>query len=255
MRRALFVVLLLLPFMAHSEQFQRRELIVGSDTLRYRILMPENFSEKESYPVLFFLHGAGERGSDNERQLTWGSAMFLDEAFRSDHPAIVIFPQCPENSAWFDLDSYNTLREDVELASFNSDIPQSATSRMLDNLIDSTLSWRYSDKERYYIMGLSMGSFGTFELMSRRPDLFKAAVPICGGGVLNDADKYGKKVAFWIFHGDKDNVVTVEHSRKMYQKLKSIGADVKYTEFEGVNHGSWTPAFATEGLMDWVFSK
>lgn len=248
------VLLHFLAFSQNHEKYLSKELVVGRDTLKYRILYPENFCACESYPVVFFLHGSGERGGDNQKQLTWGADVFLDSTFRKNHPAIVIFPQCPQGERWFDNNNYEALREDIERTEM-SDIQQSKVSIMLDNLIDSTQKWTYVDTDRYYIVGLSMGGFGIYELLSRRPDTFAAAVPICGGGVLKDAKRYAENVSIWIFHGQTDDVVNVEYSRKMYDKLKSLGADVQYTEFPGVTHNSWTPAFATEGLMDWIFSK
>jgi predicted peptidase len=122
-------------------------------------------------------------------------------------------------------------------------------------LIDELLSELSVDKSRLYVMGLSMGGFGTFDLLSRRPELFAAAVPICGGGDARMAEKYAAHTPLWVFHGDEDNVVPAELSRIMVSAIEEAGGDVKYTEYNGVGHNSWDPAFAEEDLLPWIFNK
>ena len=110
------------------------------------------------------------------------------------------------------------------------------------------------DRQRIYIMGLSMGAMGTYDMTIRYPELFAAAIPICG--TVNPTRlKSAKDVKFRIFHGDADNVVPVSGSRQAYKALKTAGADVKYTEFPGVTHGSWNPAFSLPDFMSWLFSQ
>ena len=126
--------------------------------------------------------------------------------------------------------------------------------RTLKALLDSCLSMPQVDKDRVYIMGLSMGGMGTYDMVARYPELFAAAIPICG--TVNPSRlAVAKDVKFRIFHGDADNVVTVEGSRQAYKALKAAGADVEYIEFPGVTHGSWNPAFNKEDFMDWLFEQ
>lgn len=124
----------------------------------------------------------------------------------------------------------------------------------MKELLDFYLAMPQIDKDRIYVMGLSMGGMGTFDMAVRYPEIFAAAIPICG--TVNPARlKAGKSVKFRIFHGDADNVVTPEGSRAAYRALKAIGADVEYIEFPGCNHGSWNPAFNYPDFMEWLFNQ
>ena len=219
------------------------------DSLLYRLLVPENLDENGKYPLVVFLHGAGERGSDNEKQLTHGGQMFLNPVNREKYPAYVLFPQCPEDGYW----AYGARPSSFESA----DMPQSpeftAVFRTLKELIDSYAARQDVDRRRIYIMGLSMGGMGTFDMACRYPDMFAAAIAICG--TVNPSRlAVAKDVKFRIFHGDADNVVPVDGSRNAYRALKAAGADVEYIEFPGCNHGSWNPAFCYPDFMEWLFS-
>ena len=123
------------------------------------------------------------------------------------------------------------------------------------NFIDTLVKSGNVDKERIYVGGLSLGAFGTFEILWRRPDLFAAAVAICGGGNVQQISLYSKRLPIWVFHGDKDAVVPVSNSRLMVSTLEIYGAKVKYTEYPGVNHDSWNNAFIEHDLLSWLFSQ
>lgn len=234
--------------------FQKKEIIEGTDTLRYRILYPENYNANQKYPLVLFLHGAGERGNDNEAQLKHGSKLFLQAENRRNFPAIVIFPQCPKNSYWSSL---NVKRKEGKQSKFEFPYDKQATASMnlSIKLVQDLLDKGLLDEKRIYISGLSMGGFGTFEALVRHPNLFAAAMPICGGGSVKLAKVYAKKLPLWIFHGEVDSVVPVELSRNVYNKLKALGADVKYTEYPGVNHNSWDNAFAEPEYLPWMFAQ
>ena len=175
------------------------------DSLKYRLLRPEAEKAGKKYPLVLFLHGAGERGDDNQKQLVHGGQMWLNPVNREE-------------------------------------------------LLDTYLAMPQVDKDRIYVMGLSMGGMGTFDLAIRYPEVFAAAVPICG--IVNPARlSAAKDVKFRIYHGDADNIVPVEGSRQAYKALKAAGADVEYIEFPGVNHGSWTPAFNDSEFMGWLFNQ
>jgi predicted peptidase len=222
--------------------------------LRYRILLPENYDPSEEYPIVLFLHGAGERGNDNEQQLAHGSELFLTDDVRKKYPAIVVFPQCPEKKTWAEMKWGNS---DNGKASFSFPLAKKAgkMASLVMGMMKKIARDEAVDKKRIYVMGLSMGGFGTFEMLYYWPNYFAAAVPICGGHNPNGASKYAAKVPLWIFHGGDDNVVSPEYSREMYNTLKGFGADVKYTEFPGVKHNSWDNTFDTEELLPWVFSQ
>ena len=258
MIKTLFSALVLTLSVGLSAQdrnlFEAQYFIQDEDTLRCRILTPQNFALNKKYPLVVFLHGSGERGTDNSLQLAWGADLFLDSINRSKFPAIVVFPQCPENESWA-----NVKRTEVKdsLGGFEMDTVSNTghTSAMVLRFIDTLLAHGSIDKSRIYLGGLSMGGFGTFEFLWRRPDLFTAAFPICGGGTPEKTRLYAKKLPIWIFHGDADPVVAVQHSRRMLHALKNTTAEVKYTEYPGVAHDSWKNAFAEPGLLEWVFSK
>lgn len=237
-----------------KQQFEKQLFIMGEDTLHCRILTPINYSPKKKYPLVIFLHGSGERGNDNEKQLTWGAELFLDSMNRSRYPAIIVFPQCPLNNSWA-----NTSRTNIKdsLGGFRLDTLATAQKPMqlLMHFIDTLTAGGGVDKQKIYIGGLSMGGFGTFEILWRRPELFAAAFPICGGGIPEKVSRYAPKLPIWVFHGDADPVVSVSNSRIMVEALKKNKALVKYTEYPGVGHDSWKNAFAEPGLMPWIFSQ
>lgn len=237
-----------------SEYLKKEFKGKSGDILPYRILYPENYNPDQQYPLLLFLHGAGERGSDNEKQLLHGSAMFLEPINRRNFPAFVVFPQCPEDGWWINRSQLQTLESDSNLNG-SYEFPASESMTLVMQLLDEMISELKIDNTRLYVMGLSMGGFGTFDLLSRRPELFAAAVPICGGGDARMAERYAAHTPLWVFHGDEDNVVPAELSRIMVRAIDEAGGDVKYTEYKGVGHNSWDPAFAEEDLLPWIFNK
>ncbi|MBS1682847.1 MAG: prolyl oligopeptidase family serine peptidase [Bacteroidetes bacterium] len=222
-------------------------------TLPYRILYPENYDKTKKYPLILFLHGAGERGNNNEKQLTHGKKLFLTDQARKNFPCIVIFPQCPEESYW---SSVNVDRTKVPLGldfDYTRSImpPLKAAIELVKTITDK----EGVDKKRIYVTGLSMGGMGTFEAVYRYPKLFAAALPICGGGDAKRYDKRVKKIPFWVFHGGADKTVDVNCSREMVEKLKTIGAKVRYSEYPGVGHNSWNNTFAEPDFLSWMFSN
>lgn len=233
---------------------KRIYLDANGDTLNYRILYPKNYDRTKQYPLILFLHGAGERGYDNEAQLTHGAKLFLQAENRKKYPAIVVLPQCkpaPDYWAHMVLNEQNGLRyREFPL----KEAPNPSMKRVME-LLAKLQNEEAIDQNRLYIMGLSMGGMGTFELLSRLPNTFAAAVPICGGGNVSQAVKYAKTTSLWIFHGGKDDVVLPLYSQQMYEALKAAGADVQYTLFPDANHNSWDPTFKQKGLLAWLFSK
>lgn len=218
--------------------------------LSYQILWPASFSKHKKYPLVLFLHGSGERGSDNEKQLVHGARLFLDEENQKKYPAIVLFPQCPGEGFWAKTD-FSGGKSGLTFMDYEA--PTTAMSIVL-NLLDSLLDQPFVDNDRVYLGGLSMGGMGTFELLARRPNVFAAAFPICGGGNPSSAKKYAGKVKLWVFHGAKDDVLYPDYSTEMVLALIKAGDRPKYTLYGDANHNSWDSAFAEPNLLPWLFN-
>ncbi len=239
-------------FAQDVSKFKKESFIKGSDTLKYRILYPENFDAAKKYPVVFFLHGSGERGKDNEKQLTHGSKMFLADEFRKKYQAVVVFPQCSESSFWSNVEM-----ETVTGKRFFNFLTRGEPTKAMDLLLgltDELVKKPFADQSRIYLGGLSMGGMGTFELLRRKPKTFAAAFPICGGDNISNVKKY-KKIPLWIFHGGLDDVVNPQLSYNVYHALKEIGHTPKFTVYPKANHNSWDSTFAEPELMSWLFSN
>ena len=251
-----FLILLLAPFSHLDAQVPSpysKEVFVGaSDSLPYRRLLPADFKTDKKYPLILFLHGAGERGADNEKQLTHGSSLFTSPVNRGAFPAIVLAPQCAAGDYWaqvaVDRSSYPVGLD------FQYEKGPTRSLKLVMELLDSYRGLPYVDSTRIYIMGLSMGGMGTFELLHRLPDVFAAAVPICGGGDPATVAAYAGKIPLWIFHGAVDQVVAPEHSLRMVNALFEAGARPGFTLYDRVNHNSWDYAFAEPELLPWLFS-
>ena len=223
--------------------YEKKEFILSEGkTLPYRILYPENYDKSKKYPLILLLHGGGERGKDNEKQLTHGAKLFITEENRKNFPAIIVAPQCPEDSYWASTKidrTHNPFKIDFDYSA-EANWPLVAANELVKKLSNE----ESVDKSRVYITGLSMGGMGTFESVYRYPGIYAAALPICGGADTNKYDKRTGKIPFWVFHGAADAVVDVNLSRQMVEKLKSLKTEVKYSEYPGVNHNSWDNAFA-----------
>jgi predicted peptidase len=180
--------------------------------------------------------------------------LFLREDIRNQFPAIVVFPQCSKNSFWSNVQfKYDTVTKQRKFE-FQKGGEPTVAMKMLLGLLDELKNKYKLDSKRYYVGGLSMGGMGTFELVNRKPKMFAAAFPICGGANTATAKKLAK-TNWWIFHGVKDNVVPVQLSQEMADALKANKASVKLTLYPNADHNSWDPAFAEAGLMPWLFSQ
>jgi len=254
--RLLISFCLLLPFGVAAQSdvlYQEATFQHEGLELPFRILYPSSIEQGKQYPLLLFLHGAGERGNDNKKQLIHGSHLFTDPGNRQRFPSIVVLPQCPEDDYWSNVN--RTVNEDGS-RSFEFDVQKPPTDAMqaVIALMDSLLGTDMVDKDRVYVGGLSMGGMGTFEIAYRRPDWFAAAFPICGGGDPSSADAIAGEIPFWIFHGEKDDIVLPENSRRMARAIRDKGGEARLTIYPEANHNSWDPAFAEPDILTWVYS-
>ena len=217
------------------------------DTLLYRQLFPDADTLRR-FPLVIFLHGAGERGNDNEAQLKWGVMNFASDENMIRFPAFVIAPQCPLNTSWANL---NRDRNSTQMS-----LQPSPTKPMqlLIELIGQLKRTLRVDTTRIYITGLSMGGFGTYDAIMRYPKLFAAAVPVCGGGDVSKAPSIAH-IPTWIFHGAEDPSVSPVYSLEMLQALTKAGAHPGFTQYPEVGHFSWLGAYSDHLMIEWLFRQ
>jgi predicted peptidase len=245
----------LLPSKAFAREtgFLNRTIKVGGKEYRYVVYVPADWTPKQKWPVILFLHGAGERGSDGLAQSDVGIGRGL-RMHADRYPFIVVMPQCGTDKVWSDPDM-----EAQALAA-----------------LEQTIKKFKGDRDRVYLTGLSMGGFGTFNMATKYPGRFAAFVPICGGiraqedspqmrvelvddariadPVAETAHRIGK-TPIWIFHGDADQSVPVQGSREIAEALRAAGGNVTYTEYPGVGHNSWDKAYADPELPKWLLQQ
>lgn len=250
------IALLLCFAVAKAQDFKKYDkgsYIKGKDSIYYRILFPENFDPLKAYPMIVFLHGSGERGNDNEKQLTHGGKLFLKDKFRKQFPAIVVFPQCSSDSFWANV-KFKSGASGKRVFNFATGGKPTKSMHALLGMLENLRDKPYVDKSKVYIGGLSMGGMGTYELLRRKRKMFAAAFAICGGDHVANVRKY-KKTPLWIFHGEKDDVVPVGLSTEIADQLRVLGVDPKITLYPNDNHNSWDSAFAEPELLPWLFSQ
>jgi predicted peptidase len=239
-----------------AQEFQKKIFLNDNDTLNYNLLIPDKpFPQslinigsdiQQLYPLIIFLHGAGERGNDNEIQIAHVKGIFLDSLNRKKFPAFVIAPQCPTGKRWVE----SSWKVSKHIMPEKPSISIALTMQLIDSMINNFPI----DKKRIYITGLSMGGFGTWDLICRYPNKFAAAIPICGGGDITMAKKIKNK-PIWAFHGSEDKVVKVILTREMINSIKQEGGTPKYTEYKGVGHDSWVKAYREKELLEWLFKQ
>ncbi|MFZ0490615.1 MAG: prolyl oligopeptidase family serine peptidase [Salegentibacter sp.] len=251
----ILMILLMAPFAAAAQdhkfdEFQKENFVKEGDTLPYRILFPENFKRSKKYPVVLFLHGAGERGNDNQAQLVHGGDLFLKT--RKEFPAIVIFPQVPKDDYWANVE-VNRKTRPFEF-DYHSEGEPTRSMELTMELMDSVSKQKFVDRSRVYVAGLSMGGMGTYEILGRRPEMFAAAIAICGGADPEIAKKYNPNLDIWIFAGEKDDIVPPEFSKTMSRVINHLGRDAKLSLYPNDNHNSWDSALAEPSLLPWLFN-
>jgi len=206
-------------------------------TVKFRWSAPETTEPGETYPLVLFLHGAGERGDDNKAQLKHGVMPIIRNAEKLGTPVFLIAPQCPADGWW----------------STNADLPNPLLDAVM-KLVDDKIKRHPVDPKRFHVTGLSMGGFGTWELLARAPKRIASAVPICGGGDPKTARKF-RHVPVWAIHGEADRVVPVERTRAMVQAMEKAGGKPKITCYPAVGHDSWTRSYGNPEVIRWMLEQ
>lgn len=233
--------------------YSKAVFMQDGDSLPYRIMFPENHQHTEKLPVIFFLHGSGERGADNQKQLIHGGSLFASDNNIINNRAVVIFPQCPLDDYWASVERTTDSTGTISFI-FRPELEPTNAMKLLLELIDATRKQNWADTNRFYVGGLSMGAMGTYELLYRRPGQFAAAIAICGGTNLSVVQSFANDVPLWIFHGTTDPIVPVFFSEKIAEAIKKLGGNPKLSLYEGIGHGSWENAFAEPELLIWLLS-
>jgi len=214
---------------------------------RYRWHEPANPREGRVYPLVILMHGAGERGTNNVSQLKWGAREIFDCLRRRGEEFFFVAGQVPEGKRWVEVD-WGALAHAMPAE------PSETMARQLA-LVGHLLATRPEiDRARVYATGVSMGGYGTWDILCRRPEWFAAAMPICGGGDAARAYRM-RGVPIWAYHGDGDEVVPVARSRAMVSALWACDGKVKYTEYPGVGHDCWIRAYGDGANLDWLLSQ
>jgi predicted peptidase len=192
----------------------------------YLLCLPKDYAEKDAWPLMLFLHGAGERGNDLDRVKVHGPPKLI--AAGKSFPMIVVSPQCPSRHWW--------------------------RPNELNALLDEIIEKYKVDQDRIYVTGLSMGGFGTWTLAAYAPERFAALVPICGGGDAFSARRISH-IPVWAFHGAKDSVVPLSASETMIEALKKAKGNVQFTVYPEADHDSWTETYNNPELYTWLLQQ
>ncbi|MCQ2177960.1 MAG: dienelactone hydrolase family protein [Bacteroidales bacterium] len=214
-------------------------------SIPYKVLFPKDFDRSESYPLLLFLHGAGERGSDNQAQTVHGGRLLATDKQLRD--VIVIVPQCPESDYWAPTEN-----GDFKPENFPENAEMMPSLAAVKELLEGYIATGLVKTDRIYCTGLSMGGMGTLDFALRFPDFFAAVQPVCGGVNIERCRQYKGRTAFRFFHGEDDPVVDCSCSLRADEALRQAGAESSVTTYPGVKHGSWYNAFEEEDFIGWL---
>lgn len=196
--------------------------------LSFLLALPEGYEaeDERQWPLVVFLHGAGERGADLEKVKIHGPPKKVEAGEK--FPFILVSPQCPEGEWW--------------------------TEQPVLELIDHLEEQYRVDRSRIYLTGLSMGGYGTWHFATRAPSRFAAILPVCGGGVPYQM-RWIRKLPVWAFHGDQDTAVPLEESKRLIEALQKLGnEEARLTVYPGVGHDSWTATYDNSEVYEWLLS-
>jgi predicted peptidase len=233
--------------------FVARTVADAGTTYGYRVFVPTSYDATHAWPVILYLHGSGETGTDNVKQIETGLGAYVSQ-HRDDFPAIVVFPQAPRETQW-----------------------NGRMARVAFEALDATMRQYNIDPARVYLTGISLGGFGTWELALEQPRRFAALMPIASGlrapcpqgncpllvtaipATTPDPYMYTAQhlsgVPIWVFHGSADPNVPVSGARQLVADLRSLGAPVKYTEYAGAGHDVWDMTYADPAVWEWMFAQ
>lgn len=221
------------PMPQHIEQLDME--IKKTFRLRYLQYQPKNFNRvrAKKYPLVIFLHGAGERGSDIEKVKIHGIPMLMEAGGLpgQDGEFVAVSPQCPEDKTWSIMDDE------------------------LDIFLQAFINHPRIDTRRIYVTGLSMGGYGTWRLALRHPHVFAAIAPLCGGVEADDRLRSIKHLPVWVFHGAKDTMVPLDESANAVAILNEYEAPVKFTLYPALEHNVWTAAYNNPLFYQWLFKQ
>lgn len=222
----------------------------GGEYLPYRLFMPDGWkTEKNPLPLVLFLHGAGKRGNDNIKPTSSHVDGLISITKSGKYKAFLLAPQCAKDKRWAEIS--------WQVPAYTNPVPISSTMKMVFTVLDGVIKKYNIDTNRIYVTGLSMGGFGTFDIIYRRPDMFAAAAPLSGGGATATAKKIAH-IPLWAFHGTKDKAVSVNLTREMIKAMKKAGGNPKYTELKGQGHVIWKPIYdgkTDKKFYQWFFSR
>jgi predicted peptidase len=212
----------------------------GRQSMPYRLYVPSAYNRGIPYPLVIWLHGGGSAGDDNLGQISLdnklGTHFWTEKEIQEKHPAFVLAPQ---STGGWDSNAVTGLSDELKL--------------MLEIL--EVVRKEYSiDAKRIYVAGQSNGGIGAWGLITKKPGMFAAAIPICGAGHTGIVSR-AAKTAVWAFHGEKDDVIPVEYSRNMIAGMKRTGGNPRYTEYKGIGHEIWELVFKEPDLAEWLFAQ
>lgn len=222
------ILLSVLFLSANGQKLEQKSLRQSSYTTDYYLYMPANYDpgEIKDYPLVIFLHGAGERGRDIT--VVGCHMMFAKEKYWPDYEAIVAVPQCHSDINWEPM--------------------------VLNQMLREITTCCRVDPDRVYLTGLSMGGYGTWKWAASNPELFAAVAPVCGGGDPDDVWKM-RNLPVWAFHGEKDDIVPCSESVMMVEALRKLGAEPKFNTYPEIKHNAWDKAYYMTEFYDWLFSQ
>jgi predicted peptidase len=229
--------------------YEKRVFISQNDELRYLQLINQRGNEK--LPLIIYLHSGDANGIDNEKQLTHSPKIITDSVFRATYGFHFIAPQCKPKNSWVIARKWKDGGKWVDIKMNKSIAPQ---LELVKALVDSLCLTNNIDEKRIYLIGASMGGFGTWDLICRYQTKFAAAVPICGFADTLMA-KYIADIPIWVFHGAMDAHVDVQYSRAMVNAIKNAGGNPKYTEFPDLPHDIRDTVYNNKEVWDWMFSQ
>ncbi len=217
------------------------------ETFAYRMSVPQFPEPGKLYPLILFLHGSGECGTDNLLQIKAGLPTLMATLLKRPEPVIVVATQCQNGNWW--------VKQLAREENYAMSKEPAASLEVALAICHHVVATRQADTNRLYITGLSLGGFGTWDAIQREPKMFAAAIPICGGGDIRRVQGL-KKLPIWVFHGTVDKSVAVACSRRMVQALKQAGnRKVRYTEYENAAHDVWDRTYANPEVLDWLLQQ